>query len=363
MRRGPRRPAWRSACGSSRRDGVPPRSIANHKSQITSVMPSLYLKTWSHNQIAVTAAAFVGFIGFTLVMPFLPLYIRELGVTDDGDIALWAGLAMGVTPAVAALCGPLWGRVADRFGNKILVQRSLLSFVLVMIAMAYVTEAWHLFALRALQGFVGGYGALTISMAALSAPRERMAQAIGAVQTAQRLGPAIGPVFGGLLAPLVGLAQRVLRVGRGLRRRFRAADRAVYRTAAPLGRCEPGQWTRDVRQHPRPRELPPSDGGDLRIPGRRSPLRSDPAAAPRPAWILAERGHDPRRSAVLRAGAGWRLRESGGGTAADAPDAARDHCGRGSRRRGRAGRLRRVEQPAGPWRSRSGSSASAAASG
>jgi MFS family permease len=168
-------------------------------------MPSLYLKTWSHNQIAVTAAAFVGFIGFTLVMPFLPLYIRELGVTDDGDIALWAGLATGVTPAVAALCGPLWGRVADRFGNKILVQRSLLSFILVMIAMAYATEAWHLFALRALQGFVGGYGALTISMAALSAPRERMAQAIGAVQTAQRLGPAMGPVFGGLLAPLVGL--------------------------------------------------------------------------------------------------------------------------------------------------------------
>ena len=138
-------------------------------------------------------------------MPFLPLYIRELGVTDDGEIALWAGLAMGVTPAVAALCGPLWGRVADRFGNKILVQRSLLSFVVVMSAMAYATEAWHLFALRALQGFVGGYGALTISMAAQSAPRERMAQAIGAVQTAQRLGPAIGPVIGGLLAPLFGI--------------------------------------------------------------------------------------------------------------------------------------------------------------
>jgi MFS family permease len=161
--------------------------------------------TWTSNQIAVVAAAFVGFIGFTLVMPFLPLYIRELGVTDDGDIALWAGLATGVTPAVAALCGPLWGRIGDRFGNKILVQRSLISFVVVMTAMAYVTEAWHLFALRALQGFVGGYGALTISMAAQSAPRERLAQAIGAVQTAQRLGPALGPVFGGILAPLVGL--------------------------------------------------------------------------------------------------------------------------------------------------------------
>jgi MFS family permease len=160
---------------------------------------------FQRNQIAVTAAAFVGFTGFTLVMPFLPLYIQELGVRDDGEVALWAGLAMGVTPAVAALCGPLWGRVGDRFGNKILVQRSLLSFVIVMSAMAYVTEAWHLFALRAVQGLVAGYGALTISMAALSAPPDRMASAIGTVQTAQRLGPAIGPVIGGVLAPLVGL--------------------------------------------------------------------------------------------------------------------------------------------------------------
>jgi MFS family permease len=147
----------------------------------------------------------VGFTGFTLVMPFLPLYIRELGVTREGDVALWAGLSMGVTPAVTALCAPLWGRVGDRFGNKILVQRSLLSFVLVMWAMAYVTEAWHVFALRAVQGLVAGYGALTIAMAARSAPREQMAHAIGAVQTAQRLGPALGPVIGGVLAPLVGL--------------------------------------------------------------------------------------------------------------------------------------------------------------
>ena len=160
---------------------------------------------WGRNQIAVTGAAFVGFTGFTLVMPFLPLYIASLGVHDDGEVAMWAGLSMGVTPAVAALCGPLWGRVADRFGNKILVQRSLFSFVFVMIAMAYVTEAWHVFALRAVQGIVAGYGPLTISMAALSAPDKEIARAIGTVQTAQRLGPALGPVFGGVLAPLVGL--------------------------------------------------------------------------------------------------------------------------------------------------------------
>jgi len=147
----------------------------------------------------------VGFTGFTLVMPFLPLYIRQLGVTDIGEIALWTGVTLGVSPAIAALTAPLWGRVGDRFGNKLLVQRSLVSFIEVMSAMAYVTKPWHLFALRAVQGFFAGYGPLTLSMAALSAPREKMAIAIGTVQTAQRMGPAIGPVIGGMLAPIFGL--------------------------------------------------------------------------------------------------------------------------------------------------------------
>jgi MFS family permease len=157
------------------------------------------------NQIAVTTVAFVGFTGYTLVMPFLSLYVRELGVTGDAEVALWTGLALGATPAITAACAPFWGRVGDRFGNKILVQRSLLSFIFVMIAMAYVTRAWQLVALRALQGVVAGYGGVTISMVALSVPRERMTHAIGLVQTAQRMGPAVGPIIGGILARVVGM--------------------------------------------------------------------------------------------------------------------------------------------------------------
>ena len=160
---------------------------------------------WRRNQFAVTAASFVGFTGFTLVMPFLPLYIRQLGVTDVGEIALWTGLTLGVTPALTALCSPFWGRIADRFGHKLMVERALISFVVVMAAMAFVTEAWHLLALRAALGLFAGYGALTLSMAARTVPRERMAEAIGTVQTAQRLGPALGPVIGGTVAQIVGI--------------------------------------------------------------------------------------------------------------------------------------------------------------
>jgi MFS family permease len=166
--------------------------------------------SYARNLFAVTAASFIGFMGFTLVMPFLPLYFHQLGVDDVGEVAMWSGLSLGVTPALTALLSPLWGRLADRFGRKIMVERSLVSFVFVMAAMAFVTRAWHVFALRAVQGLFAGYGALTLTMAADSAPKDKMAQAIGTVQTAQRLGPALGPVVGGIVAALVGLRRAFL---------------------------------------------------------------------------------------------------------------------------------------------------------
>lgn len=160
---------------------------------------------WRRNLAAVTVATFIGFTGFTLVMPFLPLYFEQLGVADIGAIAVWSGVSLGITPAVTAVMAPVWARVGERYGRKLMVARSLFSFVVIMGAMAFVTAPWQVFALRAVQGFFAGYGMLALTMAAESAPSEQMAAAIGWVQTAQRLGPALGPVLGGALAQAFGL--------------------------------------------------------------------------------------------------------------------------------------------------------------
>jgi DHA1 family multidrug resistance protein-like MFS transporter len=165
---------------------------------------------WRRNVAAVTAASFMGYTGFTLAMPFLPLYIGQLGVTDIGQIAMWTGMSLAVTPGLTAILAPAWGRLGDRYGRKLMVERSLVSFVIIMAAMAYVTRPWHVLALRIVQGLFAGYGSLSLTMAAESAPRQRMPSAIGVVQTAQRLGPAVGPVIGGVLARLVGLRDAFL---------------------------------------------------------------------------------------------------------------------------------------------------------
>lgn len=168
------------------------------------------MSSWQRNLFAVATASFVGSTGFTLVMPFLPLYLQGLGVQDLGEVAMWSGLSLGVTPGITALLAPAWGRVSDRFGRKIMVERSLVSFILLMAGMAYASQAWHIFALRAVQGLFAGYVGIALTMAAESAPRERTAYAIGTVQTAQRLGPAVGPIVGGLVAQIVGLRRAFL---------------------------------------------------------------------------------------------------------------------------------------------------------
>jgi MFS transporter, DHA1 family, multidrug resistance protein len=168
------------------------------------------LSSWQRNVFAVATASFVGFTGFTLVMPFLPLYLQQLGVRDVGEVAMWSGVSLGVTPAMTALLAPAWGRLSDRFGRKIMVERSLVSFICLMAGMAYATKAWHIFALRAVQGLFAGYGGIALTMAAESAPPDRTAYAIGTVQTAQRLGPALGPIIGGVVAQIVGLRQAFL---------------------------------------------------------------------------------------------------------------------------------------------------------
>src|SRR5947208_12216363 len=149
--------------------------VSNRESRITNHEYPGSEPLLSRNLFAVTAASFIGFTGFTLVMPFLPLYFKLLGVQDVGEIAMWSGLTLGVTPGLTALLAPFWGRLADRYGRKIMVERSLVSFVIVMGAMAYVQRPWHVFALRALQGLFAGYGSLTLTMAADSAPPDRMA--------------------------------------------------------------------------------------------------------------------------------------------------------------------------------------------
>jgi MFS family permease len=151
------------------------------------------------------AAVFVVFTGCAFVLPCLPLSVRELGVERDDEAALWAGVLIGVSPLLAGLLAPLWGRLADRHGHKPIVLLALVAYVLLLLLSAAATSVYQLLALRIGIGLFGAIGPLGLSMATALAPREETGRAVGLVQAAQILAAAVGPLAGGLLADAIGI--------------------------------------------------------------------------------------------------------------------------------------------------------------
>jgi MFS family permease len=165
---------------------------------------------WRRNQHVTAAMVFVVFTAFAFVLPFLPLYVRELGVRGDDAVALWAGVLIGVAPLLAGLLAPLWGRLADRHGPKRMAVLALGGYVVLLALSAAVTSVGQLLALRIGVGLFGGIGPLGLAMATSLAPREQTGRAVGTIQAAQILSAAVGPLLGGLLADLVGIRRTFL---------------------------------------------------------------------------------------------------------------------------------------------------------
>ena len=159
---------------------------------------------WQRNVWALSLCVFIAFVGFQFSGPFLPLYIRELGVTDPAAIALWSGLLAAVTPLVSGLLSPVFGRLADRFGRKMMLIRSLAGFTVIIAAMGLVTSVRQLFAARLLMGLFAGFTPMAVAVASVSAPRDKASVAIARVQGAQLLSVAIGPAVGGIVASHLG---------------------------------------------------------------------------------------------------------------------------------------------------------------
>lgn len=167
--------------------------------------PAAATVPWRRNLAVCWLGSFVTAVGMSLVMPFLPLYIVELGVRDVGAIAIWSGVTFGATFLLAALMAPLYGRLADRFGRKLMLLRASLGMAVVFALTGLVENVWQLAFMRLLMGAVSGYVSTATILVATQAPRERSGWALGLLSTGFVAGSLLGPLLGGLLAETVGL--------------------------------------------------------------------------------------------------------------------------------------------------------------
>lgn len=163
-----------------------------------------HMKPWKRTFYAALVAQFCSIAGFSLAMPFMPFYIRELGVTGQADVARWSGYVNAAAGLTMAIFAPIWGVLADRYGRRLMVMRAMYGGVVVLLLLAIAQNVYHLLAFRLLQGsLTGTIGALT-ALVASETPRERTGFALGTIQSAVYVGFAVGPLFGGVLADAFG---------------------------------------------------------------------------------------------------------------------------------------------------------------
>jgi len=162
------------------------------------------LEEWKRTLFALWTAQFFTMLGISMYLPFLPLYLRSLGVTDPAQLHRVSGLLFAAPFFAATVATPVWGLLGDRHGRKLMVVRASLGLSVATLIMGFARTVPQLFVLRLAQGAVSGFIAAALALMASRAPRERMGYALGTLQTAIPTGTILGPLIGGTLADLMG---------------------------------------------------------------------------------------------------------------------------------------------------------------
>ncbi|HEM4424071.1 TPA: multidrug efflux MFS transporter [Streptococcus suis] len=167
---------------------------------------------WKQNLKVAWLGNFLTGTSFTLVMPFISVFVEELGV-GPGQVEYYAGLAVSANAFAAAVMAPIWGSLADRYGRKPMMMRAAFAMIFTMGGMAFVPNVFWLIVLRILNGMFTGYIPNATALIASQVPKEKTGYALGTLSTGAVAGNLIGPTLGGILAEMFGVHTVFLLVG------------------------------------------------------------------------------------------------------------------------------------------------------
>jgi len=160
---------------------------------------------WKRNLAICVFGSFTTLVSLTLLLPFLPLYVEQLGVKQDAQIVEWSGIAFGATFLGTGLTAPLWGYMADRFGRKPMLVRAAIGMAIVMPLIGLAHNVYELTLLRLAAGIIGGYASSSTLLVATQTPADKSGWALGVLSTGALAGTLIGPLIGGFLPGLIGI--------------------------------------------------------------------------------------------------------------------------------------------------------------
>ncbi|MBZ0203664.1 MAG: MFS transporter [Ignavibacteria bacterium] len=149
-------------------------------------------------------AQLIAMIGMSMVIPFLPLYIKDLGVTDITELKRWSGLVVSGVFITAFFATPVWGWLGDKVGKKKMVLRAIFGLAVSQFLIGLSQDVYQLFFFRMVQGALSGFIAASLALVSSNTPKERSGYAIGFLASSTAAGNLLGPFVGGLLADAFG---------------------------------------------------------------------------------------------------------------------------------------------------------------
>ena len=160
--------------------------------------------SWQRNLYILFAVQLLSTVGFSMIFPFMPLYVADLGIVTAGSIEFWAGMVFSAQAVTMMGASTLCGALADRRGRKLMLERATLGGAVRVALMGFAQNAEQLVVLSALQGAVSGVAAAATALVAAQTPREHSGYALGLINMARWGGVAAGPLIGGFIAETFG---------------------------------------------------------------------------------------------------------------------------------------------------------------
>ena len=113
------------------------------------------MESWKVNLISVWFGCFFTGLAISQILPFLPLYVSQLGVTSHEALSMWSGLTFSVTFLVSAIVSPMWGSLADRKGRKLMLLRANIGAAILMPQKEIDLAAWYFIPEKKLTSYDG----------------------------------------------------------------------------------------------------------------------------------------------------------------------------------------------------------------
>ena len=145
------------------------------------------MEPWRRNLYVTWFTQILSLAGFGFMLPFTPFFIQEIGITDPDAVRRWTGITASVTAITLGAIAPVWGILADRFGRKLMILRSMGTGAAILFAMSFVKSIEGIVVLRLAQGLLTGTVTAAATLVAAGTPRDKLSSALGFLSSSRPL--------------------------------------------------------------------------------------------------------------------------------------------------------------------------------